>query len=122
MSPGCRTARVSGLVRLGTGVRLDVDVFGVEELPGALPRKVLDFIGILTATVIALTGIAFGVFVGEDAARGFEDGLGGKVLAGDELDLAVLATRFREDELVDSRIYFGQGPLHGVCHGLCGAG
>ena len=94
VSPGCRTARESGLVGLRSGVRLHVDVLGVEELFGAVAREVFHFIGILAAAVITLARIAFGVLVGEDAAGGFEDRFRGEILARDQFDLAVLPARF----------------------------
>ena len=91
---GLQHGCVGGLIGLRSGVRLDVDVFGVEELFRAVAREVLHLVGVLAAAVVALARIAFGVLVGEDAAGGFEDGFGGEILAGDQLDLAVLTARF----------------------------
>ena len=82
---------VSRLIGLRAGVRLHVDVFGAEKLLGAVAREVLHVIGEFAAAVVALAGIAFGVFVGEDAAGGFQHRFGGEVFAGDQFDLAVLA-------------------------------
>ena len=86
--------RVGRLVGLRAGVRLHVDVFGAEELLRAIARQVLDDVGVFAAAVIALAGIAFGVFVREDAAGGFEDGFGGEVLAGDQFELRILPLEF----------------------------
>ena len=94
VSPGLSTAAVGGLIGLRSGVRLHVDVFGAEELLGAVARQVLDDVGEFAAAVVALAGIAFGVLVGEDAAGGFEHRFGGEVLAGDQLELGVLALGF----------------------------
>src|SRR6476646_1869085 len=77
-------AGVSGLIGLRSGMRLDVGVLGVEEFLGALPGEVLDDIGKLAAAVVTLAGITFGILVREHAAGGFEDRLGGEVLAGDQ--------------------------------------
>ena len=120
VKPGVQDGGEGGLVGLRAGVRLDVDVFGLEEFFGALAGEIFHLVGILAAAVVALAGVAFGVFVGEDAAGGFEDGLRGEVLAGDELDLAVLAARFREDEFVDGGVYFGEVPLDRGWHGCVG--
>ena len=85
---------IGSLVGLRSGVRLHVDVLGIEELLGAVAGEVFDFIGKLAAAVITLAGIAFGVFVGENAAGGFEHRFRGEIFAGDQFDLAVLPTRF----------------------------
>ena len=95
VSPGLQHGGVGGLVGLRAGVRLHVGVLGAEELLGAVARQVLHDVGELAAAVVALAGIAFGVLVGEDAAGGFEHRFGGEVLAGDQLELGVLALRLR---------------------------
>ena len=91
---GLQHGGVGGLIGLRAGVRLDVGVLGAEELLGAVARQVLDDVGELAAAVVALAGIAFGVLVGEDAAGGFEDRLGGEVLAGDQFEARILALGF----------------------------
>ena len=114
MSPGETHGGVGGLIGLRAGVRLHVDVLGAEELLGALAGQVLDDVGELAAAVVALAGIAFGVLVGEDAAGGFEHGLGGEVLAGDQFELPVLARGLVLDRLVDLGIDFGEGAGHAL--------
>ena len=73
---------------------LDVNVFGVEELFGAIAREVLDLVGKFAAAVITLGGIAFSVLVGEDAAGGLENGFRGEILARNEFNLPVLPAEF----------------------------
>ena len=111
---------VGGLVGLRSGMRLHVDVLGVEELFCAIAGEVLHFVGILAAAVVALAGIAFGVFIGEDAAGGFENGFGGEVLAGDQLDLAVLAAGFLCDQVGNGGIDFGKRASDGIVHDWVG--
>jgi len=72
-------------------VGLDVGVLCAEELFGAVAGYVFNDIGELAAAVVALGGVAFGVLVGEDGARGFEDGAADEVLGGDHLEALVLA-------------------------------
>ena len=67
--------------------------------------------------IVTFAGIAFGVFVGEDAAGGFEDGFGDEVFAGDQFELGVLAIGFVEDGLVDIGVDFGEGPGHALRFG-----
>lgn len=75
-----------------------------EELSGAVAREIFDYIRELTAAVVALSGIAFGVFIGEDGADGFEDGAADEVLGGDHLKTFVLAVHFIFQLLGDLRI------------------
>ena len=63
-----------GLVRLRAGMGLDVGEGAIEQALGAIDGQLLDDVDILAAAVIALARIAFGIFVGEQRARGFEHG------------------------------------------------
>src|SRR5215469_11851119 len=97
-------------------MRLYIHILRPEELSGALAGQVLDDIGELAATVVTLAGVAFSVLVGEHAACGFQYGLGGEVLAGDQLELAVLACHFVLDGVIDLGIDLGKGAGHAfVC-------
>ncbi len=101
---GLKDGGICGLIGLGAGVWLDVGVFGPEESLGTIARDVLDDVGELAAAIVALAGIAFGVLVGKDAAGGFEDGFGGEILAGYELQPGILPFQFVLDSLIDGRI------------------
>ena len=104
-SPGFEDAEVGGHVGLGARVRLDVDVLGAgEEGEGALLGEPLGDVDELAAAVVALAGQAFGVLVGQPRALGFHDRGGGVVLAGDQLDLVVLAAPFGEHRLPEDRV------------------
>ncbi len=91
---GLKNRRERCLIRLRTGVGLHVDVFSAKKFFRAVTGDFFDLIDVFTTAVIALAGITFGVFIGEDASRGFEDGFGRKVFTGDQLDLAILAIGF----------------------------
>lgn len=93
-------------------MRLDIGVLGAEELFGAFAGEVFDDVHVLAAAVITFAGVTFGVLVGEDAAGGLEDGFGGEVFAGDELEAAVLALQLAADGAPDVGIRFGQRPGH----------
>jgi hypothetical protein len=107
--PGLNYGGVGGLVGLRAGMGLDVGVFRAEELLGTVPRQVFDRVRMLTAAVVALSRIAFGVLVGEDAASSFQHGLAGKVLARDQFQTRILARGFSLNLLGNFRIYFRQG-------------
>ncbi len=73
-----------GHVGLRACVGLDVGVLGSEELAGTFAGEVFDDVDMFAAAVIASSGVAFGVFIGQDGADGFLDGCGGVVFRGDE--------------------------------------
>lgn len=78
-------------VGLRTGVWLDIGVLGSEELFRSRDRQAFDDIHKLTATVVAATWIAFGVFVGEDCAGRFEDCGTGVIFGSDQFEPFMLA-------------------------------
>ena len=73
----------------------------IEQPLGAVDGELLDHIDILTAAVIALARIAFGIFVGEQSAGSVEHGLGNDILRGDQLDLVLLPMLFLLDRAPD---------------------
>ena len=97
VSPGCSEGVEHALVRLRARVRLHVGKAAAEQLLGAIDGELLDDVDVLAAAVVAATGIAFGVLVGQHAAGGFEDGLGDDVLGRDQLDLVLLAVKLLAD-------------------------
>ena len=113
---GLEHRHVGGGVGLGAGVRLHVGVLGAEDLLGAVAGEVLDHVGELAAAVVAASGIALGVFVGEDRSGGLKHGLADKVLRGDHLQPLVLAENFVFDGGGDLRIGLGERERHAVGH------
>ena len=88
---GLAEGEEDGEVGVRAAVGLDVRVLRAEELLGPLARDVLDDVDVRTAAVVAFSGVALGVLVGEDAARREEHGLRDDVFGGDELDVVLLA-------------------------------
>ena len=82
-------------VGLGAGVGLNVGEVGAEQLFGPLDGDVFHNIHVLAAAVIALAGVAFGVFVGKDAAHGGHDRRGDDVFTGNQLDVPALALQLQ---------------------------
>jgi len=74
---------------------------------------------VLAATVIALAGVAFGVFVGQLRALRLHDGGRAIIFAGNQLDVRLLAPVFPRNGGED----FGVGFFEGICkveHGSSG--
>ena len=88
---------VHGLVGLGAGVRLDIDIFCAKQLFSAVNRQLFNNINVFTATVVAFAGIAFSVFVGQLRTLGFHNGTADVVFRGDQLDVVLLALVFLGD-------------------------
>jgi hypothetical protein len=98
-------------VGVGAGVGLDVGPLGPEQLAGPGPSQVLHLVDDLVAAVVALGRVALAVLVGEDRARGAQDGGRGEVLAGDELEGGVLALELPVDQ-AEQLVVVGIGPGH----------
>ena len=105
---GREERHVGGGVGLRAGVGLDVDVFGAEELFGAVAGQVFDDVGVLAAAVVALSGVALCVFVGKNGACGFEDRAADEVFGGNHLEAFVLAPYFVFNLLGDLGVGGGQ--------------
>lgn len=71
--------KVGGAARIG----LNIDVLDPKEGFGTLDCFGLDLVDVGIAAIVAMTGEALRVFVGEDRAHGFEHCLTNIVFAGD---------------------------------------
>ena len=106
---GLEDAEIGRHVRLGAGVGLDVDVLGAGvEREGTLLREPLGHVDVLAAAVVALARKALGVLVRQPRTLGFEHGGRHVVLAGDQLDLVVLAPALAEHRLPQDGIDLGE--------------
>ncbi len=65
-------------------MRLDVSVVGAENLFRAVNRRLLNDIGKLTAAVITLARITFGILVGKNRTGGFENGFRDEIFRRDK--------------------------------------
>jgi hypothetical protein len=99
IQPQNRVARlhegeIDGHVGLASRMRLHVHVFGVGKyLGGPLPGQVFHHVHPLAPAVIAVAGIALGVFVGHHPALGGHDRQTGEILGGDHFQFFVLALK-----------------------------
>jgi hypothetical protein len=104
---GLEDAEIGRHVGLRARVRLDVDVLGAR-IQGERPvlGEPLGDVDEFAATVIALAGQSLGVLVGEPRTLGFHHRRGDVVLAGDQLDLVVLATALVDHRLPQDGVQF----------------
>src|SRR5258708_1848951 len=98
-------------------MRLDVGILAVKQLLRAVPSQVLHRVRIFASAVITFARIAFGVLIGEDAARGFEHRLRREILTRDQLQPRCLPRRLLPYGVENLRIDFGQRPRHALLFG-----
>jgi hypothetical protein len=113
---GLQHCRVGRGVGLGARVRLHIDVLAAEELARAVAGQVLDDVGILATAVIAASGVALCVFIGEDRTGRLQHCFGDKVFAGNHLQPLVLAESFLVKGGGDLGVSLGEGKRHAVSH------
>ena len=97
------------LIGRRAGMRLHIGEAAPEQARRALDRQPLGDIDELAAAVIAPPGIALGILVRQDRALRFEHRPRHDVLAGDQLDLRLLAAQLAIDRRGDLRVGGGQG-------------
>ena len=73
-------------IRLRARMRLNVRVFGAEELRGSVDRQPFDAVDILAAAVVAFSRIAFGILVRENRTHRFEHRFRDEILGRDQLE------------------------------------
>ena len=91
-------------VRLAAGMRLYVGVLRVEQRLCTITRQVFGRVDKLATTIVALTGVPFGVFVRQHRTDRFEYGRRRVVLAGDQFELGRLALGLTSYNCMDLRI------------------
>ena len=109
---GLEQRHIGGEVGLRAGMRLHIGIFCAKELLGAVDGDLLDDVGIFTAAVVAFAGVALGVFIGQNAAHGRDDGGRGDIFGRDQLDVLLLAMVFILHLGGDLRVELGE-VLHG---------
>ena len=85
--------RVHGHVGLRAGMGLHIGKFAAEQLFDPLDGQIFHLVHILAAAVKTRPGIPFRVLVGQMAAHGLHHGTAGKILRGDQFDMAALALK-----------------------------
>src|SRR5205085_10048856 len=95
---GLEQREVDGHVGGGPRVGLHVGVLGAEELLAARSRQLFDLVDDVVAAVVALAGVALGVLVGEDRARGLQHLSRGEVLRRDQLERGALPLELSADD------------------------
>ena len=89
---------------LRAGVRLHIGIGRAEQLFRAFNRNRFQYIYIITAAVIALSGVPFRIFVREDRSGSRKNRLRYEVFRRDKLYPVVLPLIFRKDRLTDLRV------------------
>jgi hypothetical protein len=91
-------------VRLRTGMRLHISVFGSEKLFCTIYRCLLDNVGKFTPAVISLARVTFGVLVGKDRAHRLQYRFGNKILRRDQFKAIRLPPHLIVDRIADKGV------------------
>src|SRR5215510_2968381 len=98
-------SEIDSHVRLGSRMGLNIGVIGAEQFFGPRNRQGFDFIDELTATVIALSRIPFGIFISHDATLRLQDCFTDNVFRSNELKVLFKSSGF----FLNRRENFGIG-------------
>ena len=106
-----------GVVRLRTGVRLNVGVLSTEELLHAGNSEGLNDVNEFAAAVVAAAGVTLSVLVGQHRALAFEDGTGDEVLGCNHLEGVLLALALQLNGFCNFGVKVGEGHLEDLLLG-----
>ena len=112
--------KVYGGVCLCAGVGLYIGILCAEQLAGTLNGDFLNHVNIFAAAVVALVGQTLCVLVGEGRTHRCHNCRRNQVLAGDQLQVAALATQLLIHCLSNFRVELGyktNGVHHILVHG-----
>ena len=96
---GLKHGKEHGQVCAGARMGLNVAIFTAEELLQSVAREIFGYVDKLTAAVVAVAGVAFGIFICQVTARRGKHRGRDKIFAGDELYIALLARKFKLQRL-----------------------
>ena len=106
-----------GVVRLRTGVGLNVGVLGAEEFLHAGNSEGLNDVNEFAAAVVAAAGVTLSVLVGQYRALAFEDGTGDEVLGCNHLEGVLLALALQLNGFCNLGVEVGEGHLEDLLLG-----
>ena len=90
-------------------MRLHIRPIRAEQLLDAVNRQLLDHIDILTAAVVTLAGITFGILIGQHRTLRFHYARAGIVFGGNQLDVLFLTHHFLHHGLRKLIVVAGNG-------------
>ena len=96
------------LIGLRARAGLNIGELATEQFAGAVNGQLFDHIDKLTPAVITLTGIAFGVFVGQHRALGIKNRARHNVLGRNKLDIVLLTLQLMANGDVNFGIADGE--------------
>ena len=106
-----------GVVRLRTGVGLNVSVLSAEEFLHAGNSEGLNDVNEFAAAVVAAAGVTLSVLVGQYRALAFEDGTGDEVLGCNHLEGVLLALALQLNGFCNLGVEVGEGHLEDLLLG-----
>jgi hypothetical protein len=80
---------------------LNIDVFSTEKRSGAIARDLFHFVHKFATAVVTMTGIAFGILVGQYTSNSLHDRRAGEIFTGDHLKAILLPGLLRGNRCPD---------------------
>ena len=114
---GVQQCMHDGVVRLRTGVRLNVGVLSAEEFLHTGNSEGLNDVDKFAAAVVAAAGVTLSVLVGQYRALAFEDGTGDEVLGCNHLEGVLLALALQLNGFCNFGVKVGEGHLEDLLLG-----
>ncbi len=109
--PNC--GKVNGHVRLGSRVRLHIDVFGAEHCLGACDGQLFNLVHGFASRIISSAGIPLGILVGHDGAHRLKNRRTYVIFRGDEDQAILLPFNFLHDREMGFGVFLLK-PAHGA--------
>ncbi len=103
---GIQTCHKYGHVGLRTGMGLHIGIFGSKKFLHAVYGHLFGTVHHLAATVIAMTGITFGIFVGKAGAHGLHYLFTHEIFRSNQLYAFMLTQVFLLDDVKDFGVAF----------------
>mmetsp|Transcript_58698 Transcript_58698/g.139776 ORF Transcript_58698/g.139776 Transcript_58698/m.139776 type:complete len:556 (-) Transcript_58698:504-2171(-) len=122
---GSVDGKIGWAARVGLHVDAPLLLIQAESLQGPILAQVLHLVNDLVATVVAVSWLTLGVFVGQRRPKALHHSPGGKVLRGNQLDASHLPGLLLLHQLVHRRVCLHQRAVARQCWpvaGLCARG
>ena len=103
--PGLKQGEIGRHIGLGTGMGLNVDIIGAEQLNGPLDGQALGHIHEFAPAIVAFIRVALGILIGQQTALGRHDGSAGDIFRGNQLEVTALPLQFLINDLVNFRVH-----------------
>ena len=98
---GVQCGKINSHICLAAGMGLNISIFRLKQFPGSVDCQIFYNIGIITTAIIALTGIPFGILIGEDRTLRLKYCLTDDIFRSNKFKIVALTIQFISYSSVD---------------------